>query len=191
MCLSNVVPDASLTMNRQGWSLSSLMISQIWTIRQFSRGVMGSVRRQICPIRGPRCNDSVHFPRRPKVGMYSFRNCSNSSWKGFQRDNFDVVRFNSCKLLGPKTPHFLKLEIALEKCSDCITRTRIRSASCLSTMISTIRFVVCSFLVYQSLNSCSPVFDRAYGKRALPNPNSSLQFQFTIIRNPARVYEAR
>ena len=74
MCLSNVVPDASLTMNRRGWSLSSLMISQIRTIRQFSRGVMGSVRRQICPIRGPRCNDSVHFPRRPKVGMYSFRN---------------------------------------------------------------------------------------------------------------------
>ena len=39
---------------------------------------------------------------------------SNSSREGFQRDNFDVVRFNPCKLLGPKTPHFIKLEIALK-----------------------------------------------------------------------------
>ena len=57
-------------------------MSQIWTIRQFSRGVMGSVKRQICPIRGPCCNDSVHFPRRSKVGMYSLWNrCQNLSTK--------------------------------------------------------------------------------------------------------------
>ena len=86
---------------------------------------------------------------------------SNSSREGFQRDNFDVVRFNSCKLLGPKTPHFIKLEIALKKCSDCIARTRIRSASCLSTTISTIRFVVCSFLIRRLAGIwSSPLFIR-------------------------------
>ena len=47
---------------------------------------------------------------------------------------------------------------------------------------------VCSFYSYiNHLNSCSPVFGRACGERTLPSPNSSLRFQFTIIRTPARV----
>ena len=71
--------------------------------------------------------------------------------------------------------------------------TLVHSHSFVSLASSTNRLnFVCSFhFTYQSQSFNSPVFGRAYGERVLPNPNSLLQFQFTIARNPTHVNEAR
>ena len=66
--------------------------------------------------------------------------------------------------------------------------TLVHSHSFVSLASSTNRLnFVCSFhFTCQSQSFSSPVFGRAYGERVLPNPNSLLQFQFTIVRNPTR-----
>ena len=78
----------------------------------------------------------------------------------------------------------------IEGISGYDTLVHSQSFGSLASSTNRLNFV-CSFhFTYQSQSFNSPVFGRAYGERVLPNPNSLLQFQFTIARNPTHVNEA-